>query len=90
MAEGGYVPTLQTWAPGQWHVGYWIVAVLLIAAWGIGILMLAYLFVVKPDGTLTITYERRAASAEEKTCPRCAERIKAAALVCHFCGYEFP
>ena len=27
---------------------------------------------------------------KEKVCPRCAERIKAAALVCRYCGYEFP
>ena len=27
---------------------------------------------------------------KEKTCPRCAEKIKAAALVCRFCGYELP
>ena len=28
-------------------------------------------------------------SVEEKTCPTCAERIKAAAFVCHFCGHKF-
>ena len=26
---------------------------------------------------------------DEKTCPICAERIKWAALICHYCGHEF-
>lgn len=26
---------------------------------------------------------------EEKSCPKCAEQIKAAAKICRFCGYEF-
>ena len=27
--------------------------------------------------------------AAEKICPKCAEQVKAAALVCRFCGHEF-
>jgi hypothetical protein len=29
-------------------------------------------------------------NAGTKACPQCAEQIKAAALVCRFCGYSFP
>jgi hypothetical protein len=90
MAAHSYFPTSQSWAPGQWGAGAFIVAILLIFLFGLGLLILGYMLIVKPDGTLTVTYEHRAAKTEEKTCPKCAEQIKAAALVCHFCGYEFP
>jgi len=44
-----------------------------------------------------VTYERRVETgglttlppSEEKTCPRCAEQVKAAAQVCRFCGHNF-
>jgi hypothetical protein len=35
------------------------------------------------------TEERIAASEPMKVCPRCAEKVKAAAAVCRFCGHEF-
>lgn len=88
MANNGFFPTSQNWAAGEWSVGAYIVAVLLIFLFGLGLLILGYMLIVKPEGTLTVTYERQAV-VEEKTCPMCAERIKAAALVCHFCGQKF-
>jgi hypothetical protein len=62
MATLGYFPTWQNWSPGEWSREAYVVAVLLILLFGMGILILAYLLIVEPDGTLTVTYERRAAS----------------------------
>jgi uncharacterized protein UPF0547 len=45
--------------------------------------------IAKPKGTLTVTYEKINIFVEEKTCPTCAGRIRAAALVCHLCGHDF-
>jgi len=59
MAAEGHSPTWQNWAPGEWAREAYVVAALLIFLFGIGILILAYLLIVEPDGTLTIAYERR-------------------------------
>lgn len=90
LVTQGYVPTGQTWAPGSWGCGGFLVAFLLCFIL-IGFIVFIYMLIVKPDGTLTVTYEYRAPAVAdaEKTCPRCAERVKAAAAVCRFCGHEF-
>lgn len=63
MAAEGYFPTWQNWTPGEWTTEAYVVAVLLILLFGFGVLVLAYLLIVEPDGTLTVAYERRAAAA---------------------------
>ena len=96
MAAQGYYPTSQTWAPGSYGCGSFLVALLLCIVI-IGILIFIYMLIVKPDGMLTVTYELRSVSGnsargtlvEEKTCPKCAEQVKAAALICRFCGHNF-
>ncbi|MDR3448180.1 MAG: zinc ribbon domain-containing protein [Alphaproteobacteria bacterium] len=87
MAAQNYFPTSQSWVPGRWSGSDFLVALLLCFIF-VGVLIFLYMLVVTPKGTLFVTYALRV-SAEEKICPRCAEQIKAAALACRFCGYEF-
>jgi hypothetical protein len=56
LADHGYRPVSQSWAQGQWGCGAWLVALLLCFVL-IGGLVFLYMLIVKPDGTLTVTYE---------------------------------
>lgn len=59
LARDHYFPTTQSWAQGQWGCGAWLVAVACILLIGFGLLIIAYMLIVKPAGTLTVTYEYR-------------------------------
>jgi hypothetical protein len=59
MAQFGYYAMNQQYVPGSWGAGAYIVGVLLILLWGIGLLVLGYLIIVKPKGTLTVMYARQ-------------------------------
>ncbi len=94
MAQRGFVPVAQTWAPGGYGLFSFLFALLLCLII-IGFLIFLYMLIVKPAGTLTVTYSLQAGAAVadiggEKACPRCAEHVKAAAAVCRFCGFTFP
>lgn len=59
LAHAGYHPVSQTWAQGSYGCGAFLGA-LLLAIVLIGILIFIYMLLVKPNGTLTVTYELKA------------------------------
>jgi hypothetical protein len=58
LAAQGYYPVSQNWAQGSWGCGAFIVAALLCVIL-IGLIVFIYMLIVKPAGTLTVTYEHR-------------------------------
>ena len=55
LATKGYFPTTQNWSEGQYGCGDFILALLLCFLL-VGFLVFIYMLIVKPDGTLTVTY----------------------------------
>lgn len=95
MAAQNYYPISQTWAPGAYGCLHFLLA-LFLSFIIIGIFIFIYMLIVKPDGTLTVTYELRTVLVnqekdlfDEKTCPKCAEQVKAVASICRYCGHSF-
>ena len=98
MAERGYYPTSQNWSSGSYGFGSFFIALLLCIIL-IGVLVFIYMLIVKPDGTLSVTYEfkkekdeivqKKKKNLKEKECPECAEMVKEKARICRFCRYEF-
>ena len=54
-SQKGYVPVSQIWAQGSWSRQSFIIALLLCGVL-IGIIACIYMLLVKPAGTLTVTY----------------------------------
>ncbi|MEO5965264.1 MAG: hypothetical protein ABIR11_07340 [Candidatus Limnocylindrales bacterium] len=60
LALHGYAPAGQSWGDGQWDGGYFLLA-LVLSLFGIGLILLAYMAIIRPDGTLCVTYRLTAA-----------------------------
>lgn len=56
MALKNYKPTSQHYVQGSWGCGSFLIA-LLLCFLIIGVLIFFYMIIVKPEGTLSVTYE---------------------------------
>lgn len=59
LVDHGYLPVTQTWQSGEWGFRAFLVALVLLLLFGIGVLVFTYLLVVRPPGTMIVTYVRR-------------------------------
>ena len=66
LAPHGYVVTSHGYDQGQWGCGAFLVALALCVLL-IGLLVFLYLIIVKPDGTLTVTYQRVATAPQSQS-----------------------
>ncbi len=58
LAARGYEPVGHSWGEGQWDFAL-VLAALLLSIFGVGLVLLAYMAISRPDGTLLVTYRLR-------------------------------
>lgn len=69
LAQAGYRPTAVDWSPGQYSAVAFVVALILCVLL-IGILVFIYMIIVKPAGTLTVTYTLEQPTARPEPAPQ--------------------
>ncbi len=75
MASTGYSPVNQVWVTGQYSGSSFILALLLCFVL-VGFLIFIYMLVVKPEGSLTVTYKRQEKDVPDKASSSLADEIK--------------
>ncbi len=55
LATRGYEPVGQSWGDGQWDAALFVLA-LILSLFGIGLILLAYMAIIRPSGSLVVTY----------------------------------
>jgi hypothetical protein len=59
LSELGYQPISHTWAAGEWGFADFLAAALL-TLFGIGLVIFAYMWTVRPNGTLSVLFAQAA------------------------------
>lgn len=73
LAKWGYAPTSQSWAQGQWGGGAFLIAIVLMILL-VGFLIFLYMLIVKPWGSLTVTYTKQGPPPAEPAAPSPVDR----------------